>query len=136
MSWIGKLFFALASLGGASVLAGVLWTLLAQGLWGRPAGPPPHLTPEEARAWTQAHPGGEGSPHAMGWSEVRQALREGDWSEVWPVVLTGGGLVLVLICLPLGVLLGTPEWWSGLIGLAMAIFILVRLYRALQEPRR
>ena len=131
MHWMRTIFLALAYLGGAGFIAGTLWSLLAHGLWGHPAGPPPHLSPEEARAWTHEHPGGIGSPHAMRWEDIRVALREQRWAEVWPVALAllGGGLALV--CVPASFLVTAKHWWKGALGLGIAVIILVRVYTAL-----
>ncbi len=131
MATIAYAAFGLAALGGAAVVAGVLWTLFSQGVWGRVAGPPPGLSPEEARAWAQerARAGSEG----RSWQEVRAALTAGQWRDVWPVLLILGGMVGVLVFLPLGILLGTGERLSGAAGLALGLLILWRAYRALQE---
>ena len=136
MNLVRKIFLVLAYLGGTGFVAGSLWALLAHGLWGRPAGPPSHLSPAEARAWTHEHPGGEGSPYAMGWPEIRVALREGRWEDVWPVALALVGGALVLLFLPASWLVDARHWWKGGIGLLVSVIILGRVYRAVWGRER
>ncbi len=130
MHWLAWGAFALATLGGSGVIAGVLWIVFAQGIWGRMDGPPPDLSPEEARAWAQRRTA-EPTPYTMSWGDVRLALATGRWRDVWPVILVGLGSVMVLIFLPLGVLLGTEQRVAGAVGLLLAGVVLWRVRRVL-----
>ncbi len=129
MMWLAWGAFALATLGGSGVIAGILWILFAQGVWGRVNGPPPDLSPAAARAWAQRRHTTDVTPYTMSWADVRTALREGRWRDVWPIILVALGGALVLIFLPLGVLLGTQQRLAGAAGLVLAVLILWRLRR-------
>ncbi len=117
MEGIGILFFVLFVFSSTATLVGLLWGLLAHGLWGHPAGPPPHLSPKEAREWTHLHPGGVGSSHRMSGARMYVALREHRWREVWPLtlVLWGIGASLLFLSLSLLFLLRSPV--NGFIGI-------------------
>jgi len=119
MHALGIVFFALAVLGGTALIAGTLWMTFAHSLWGRVSGPPPGLSPEEARAWTVEHDAQEGDPFSW------------DWREVWPALFVIGGAAAVFLFLPLGILLATRAFWSGVIGLAIGILLLWRGYTIL-----
>ena len=128
---LATLFFALASLGGAAVLAGILWMLFARSLWGHPVGPPPGAPPEEVRAWRERTSPGVEEPFVLNWVEVKTAVRAGHWRDVWPILFVLGGATAVLIFLPLGILTGTREVWTGAGGLVLGLIILWRGYAAL-----
>ncbi len=132
MNIVATICFILALTGGTAVIAGVLWALFAHSLWGHPAGPPPGLSPEEVRAWYAEHEHNPQHP-PMSWEDIRQALREHRWTEVWPVLLILAGMTLVLIFLPLGVLIGTDAWMSGLLGLIVGGVFLWRVQHVLRK---
>ncbi len=132
MNILATVCFVLALLGGTGVIAGVLWALFAHSLWGHPAGPPPGLTPEEVRAWYAEHERGEHRA-AMSWEDIRRALQEHRWVDVWPVLLILLGMTFVLIFLPLGVLIGTDAWMSGVLGLIVGGLFLWRVQRVLRR---
>ncbi len=129
MHALGIVFFALAVLGGTALIAGTLWMTFAHSLWGRVSGPPPGLSPEEARAWTVEHDPQEGE--LLSWEMVRASVRAGRWREVWPALFVIGGAAAVFLFLPLGILLVTRAFWSGIIGLAVGILLLWRGYTTL-----
>ncbi len=131
MSVLASLFFALAVLGGTAVLAGILWVLFARSLWGHPVGPPPDAPPEEVRAWRERATSETEGPFTLNWSDVKRAVAAGQWSRVWPILFVVGGAVAVLIFLPLGILVGTRETWTGLGGLVVGLLLIWRGYVAL-----
>ncbi len=102
MKVLAAVCFALALIGGTGALAGALWALLAEGVWGHLGGPPPGLSPSEARAWAQAYARGADAPHTFRWRDVPRAWRERRWREMWPLLFMAGGVILVGIFLPLG----------------------------------
>ncbi len=131
MGNISVLFLVLAVLSSAATLVGLLWMLFAYNLWGHPAGPPSHLSPEEARRWTHAHPGGRGTDHRMSWAQMRRVLQQGNWREVWPLALLIGGIGATMAFLGLAVLLGSDKPWNGIIGLLMAAIYVMAVYRVM-----
>lgn len=131
MRVLAGIFFTMALLGGTAFVAGMLWMLFAHSLWGHPMGPPPGLSPEQAREWAATRARAEGEKVEMGWSEVRAAVASGRWREVWPALFVVGGAVAVLLFLPLAVLTGTRAFWSGLIGLVVGVVVVWRIYAAL-----
>lgn len=129
MHALGIVFFALAVLGGTALIAGILWMTFAHSLWGRVSGPPPGLSPEEARAWAADRNASDEEPPS--WEMVRASVRAGRWQEVWPALFVIGGAAAVFLFLPLGILLATRAFWSGIIGLVIGIFLLWRGYSTL-----
>ncbi len=131
MHALGIFFFVLAVLGGTALIAGILWMTFAHSLWGRINGPPETLSPEEARMWAITH--GPDTKAPLSWEMVREALRAGRWREVWPALFVVGGGTAILIFLPLGILLATSAFWSGLAGLALGVFLVWRGYSSLWQ---
>ncbi len=134
MKVLAGIFFTIALFGGTAFVAGVLWMLFAHSLWGRPTGPPPGLSPEEARQWALERARAK-RQDALNWADVRAAVAEGRWREVWPALFVVGGMVAVLLFLPLGILTGTRAFWTGLVGLAAGIVIVWRIYAALWQEK-
>ncbi len=133
MEGIGVFFFILFVFASTATLVGLLWSLLAHGLWGHPAGPPSHLSPQEARQWTHAHPGGRDSEHRMSWSQIRVAVREHRWKDVWPVLLIMWGIGASLLFLALATFFLSSKPWGGFIGLALALGYTLATRRALRR---
>ncbi len=132
MNVLATLCFVLALFGGTAVVAGVLWALFAHSLWGHPAGPPPGLSREEVRAWYEEHDR-KGADSPMSWADVRRAIHDHRWADVWPVLLILSGIALVFIFLPLGILLGTSARVSGLIGLIAGLAVLWRIQHVMRH---
>ena len=136
MSVLAAICFALAVLGGTAVLAGVLWMVFAQTLWGHPVGPPLNASPEEARAWRARREESQMATYALNWPEVKARVAAGHWHEVWPILFVVGGVPVVLFFLPLGILVGTHERWVGLGGLVMGLVLIWRGYVTLTRGQK
>ncbi len=136
MGVLATIFFTLAALGGAAVLAGVLWMVFAQSLWGHPTGPPLDASPEDVQAWHSARGHPDADTYLVNWQQVKSLVAAGRWRDVWPILFVVGGIVAVLLFLPLGILMGTDEQWVGMGGLLVGLFLIWRGYMTLTRGQK
>lgn len=129
MAVLIALCLALATVGGSSVVAGLLWAVFARAVWGHIAGPPPGLSPPAARTWAQEFARHRASPYPLDWPTIRSSLRQGRWRDVWPLLCIAFGLFLIVAFLPAGVLLNTPLWWLAPAGPTAALALAWTLWR-------
>ncbi|MBC7223212.1 MAG: hypothetical protein H5T59_02885 [Anaerolineae bacterium] len=107
---MATLFLALAGLSLCAMVGGLAWAMSVSRRMGPGAGPG-QRTP--------------GQPPAS-FGDLKGLVRAGDWARAWPVILSIGGLLGLLLFASLAAVVGLEERMWGLASLAVTCYVIAR----------